>query len=301
VRGVGRTLIGVGTVLLLFVAYQLWGTGIHEARAQRSLTRDFERALAAAQPAEPGSGAPTTPTSTTLPPPTPTGEAVAIIRIPRIGVEKTVVEGVGVADLKKGPGHYPTTPLPGQPGNAAIAGHRTTYGAPFYRLDELEAGNEILVTTLQGEHRFVVDRTEVVKPGQTEVLDATAEGRLTLTTCHPRYSSRERLIVSAVLVTDPAPAPEPADDGPGGGGGDGGGDDPVLLDDPAGLSGDPAARGPTVLWAAITAVVALAVWLLARRGRSWRRWRVYLAGAVPVGLALFVCFEHVSRLLPANF
>ena len=75
----------------------------------------------------------------------------------------------------------------------------------------------------------------------------------------------------------------------------------AALDDPAGLSGDDAARGPTVLWAAITAVLALAVWLLARRWHGWRRWRVYVAGAVPVGLALFVFFENVSRLLPANF
>ena len=84
------------------------------------------------------------------------GDAIAHLRIPAIGVDKIVVEGVQVADLKRGPGHYPDSPLPGQPGNAAIAGHRTTYGAPFNRLDELEQGDEILVTTVQGAFRYEV-------------------------------------------------------------------------------------------------------------------------------------------------
>ena len=87
--------------------------------------------------------------------------------IPAIGVDKIVVEGVSLADLKKGPGHYPETPLPGQEGNAAIAGHRTTYGAPFNRLDELEPGDEITVTTVQGEFTYEVTETadRVAHPG----------------------------------------------------------------------------------------------------------------------------------------
>ena len=84
--------------------------------------------------------------------------------IPKIGVDKIVVEGVGRNDLRKGPGHYPDTPMPGQPGNAAIAGHRTTYGAPFNRIDELEPGDEILVTTLQGPFTYEVTGTEIVTP-----------------------------------------------------------------------------------------------------------------------------------------
>ncbi|MGD9796947.1 MAG: sortase [Acidimicrobiia bacterium] len=302
VRGVGKALIAGGTLLLLFVAYLLWGTGLHEARAQRSLKADFERSLAAQAPSpSPTTGTTGTTgatTTTTYPPPTPTGEAVAVIRIPKIGVEKAVVEGVGLPDLKKGPGHYPDTPLPGQPGNAGIAGHRTTYGAPFFELDQLAEGDEILVTTLQGEHRFVVDRTQVVKPSQTEVLDPTTESRLTITTCHPRFSSRQRLVVSAVLVGDPAPAPpvvEPS------AGGELPGEAPAgvaSLDDPAGLSGESAARTPAVVWGLTCALLALAVHLLARR---WRRWPAYLAGAVPVGVTLFAFFENVSRLLPSNF
>ena len=120
--------MAAGVLILAFVGYQLWGTGIVEARTQDRLRSDFLDALELPDP-EPAEA--TAPSPTTPPRPVPTGEAVALLRIPKIGVEKAVVEGVGVEALKSGPGHYPTTPLPGQPGNAAIAGHRSTYGAPF--------------------------------------------------------------------------------------------------------------------------------------------------------------------------
>lgn len=283
--GVGRALIAAGTLVLLFVAYQLWGTGLREAQAQSTLTDDFSRALQSA----PAVDAP-------APLPPPEGEAVAIIRIPAIGLEKAVVEGVGVPDLKKGPGHYPNTPMPGQPGNSGIAGHRTTYGAPFYELDKLENGDEILVRTLQGEFRYVVDRTMVVRPTQVEVLDPTEEDRLTLTTCNPRFSARERLIVSAVLSGEPAPAPPPPPAPPAGELAAGTPEDGTSLEG-AGLSGDPAARGPAVAWGAAAGGVWLLIALLARQ---WRRWPAYLLGAPVFLVVLFVFFENVARLFPAN-
>ena len=311
---VGRLLIASGTVILLFVAYQLWGTGLREARAQSELTEEFSESLQAASvPVTAPEGE--TPVPVTAPPvPPPEGEAVAILRIPAIGMEKTVVEGVGVSDLKKGPGHYPTSPLPGQPGNAAIAGHRTTYGAPFYNFDQLQVGDEILVRTVQGEFRYVIDRTTVVRPDQVEVLDATEEARLTLTTCHPRFTARQRLVVSAVLTGEPAPASEApaAEEPPGEPAGD---DLPAELPDEefpdeelpdeeaeielegAGLSGDPAARGPAALWGALAAAVWLAIALV---GRAWRRWPAYLLGAPVLLVVLFVFFENVARLFPAN-
>ena len=135
------------------------------------------------------------------------GDAVAHLRIPAIDVDKIVVEGVEVGDLKRGPGHYPDSPMPGQPGNAAIAGHRTTYGAPFNRLDELGQGDEILVTTAQGAFRYEVQRSLIVKPDEVEVLDDFGDDRLTLTACHPKYSARERIVVVASLVGEAAPAP----------------------------------------------------------------------------------------------
>ena len=285
VAGVGRTLIGTGVLLLLFVAYQLWGTNLREARSQRSLRSAFEQVIDAADlPDESPSGS----TTTTLPPPPVPGEAVAIIEIPKIGVDKAVVEGVGVGDLKKGPGHYPGTPMPGQPGNAAIAGHRTTYGAPFWSLDELRPGDEILVTTRQGRFRYEVESSTVVKPSQTEVLLPTEHAQLTLTTCEPRYSARRRLIVKAKLVDEPAPAPPATvldEDDP-----------PVSFEEPS-LSGERAARGPVLTWGLLAALTLLVTWWT---GRRWRRLPAYVAGGAVLLVVLFVWFEHVARLLPAN-
>ena len=286
IGAVGRTLIALGVLILLFVAYQLWGTNLAESRSQDDLRRSFEAALGPGAAAPP-SPTPSTTTTAPLAPPT-EGDAVARIVIPKIDVDKVVVEGVGVPDLKKGPGHYPGSPLPGQPGNAAIAGHRTTYGAPFSRLDELLPGDVIDVATRQGRFRYRVHETKVVKPSQTEVLDPTTDARLTLTTCHPRFSAAERMIVVALLEGETAPAPPPSPvTRP----------RPTSLDGEAGLSGDPAARGPAVLWGFGAALVALAFWVL---GQFWRRWPAYLIGT-PVFLAvLFVFFENFSRLLPAN-
>lgn len=294
VGGIGRTLIGVGLLLLLFVAYQLWGTSIQEARAQDRLGSQFEAALATTtttvRATRPGV---TTTTAAPQPPPV-EGDAIGQIRIPKIGVSRYIVEGVGVADLKKAPGHYPTTPAPGNVGNAAIAGHRTTYGQPFYRLNELEPGDEILVQTLQGEFTYVVDGKTVVRPNQVEVLEQTEEARLTLTTCEPRFSARRRLIITALLQDDPVPPARPAstneradDKLPA---------DPTATIDGAGLSGDPAARWPTFWWGLLTAIAGVVIWACARG----RRLLAYLLGAPVFFVLLFVFFENVSRLLPAN-
>ena len=156
IGAVGRALILAGVLVLLFVAYQLWGTGLQEARAQDRLDKQFQELLehtASSTTVAPDSTVPETPTSTTLPPDseaadpsndTPVeierGDVVARIEIPGIGVDKFVVQGTSVSDLRKGPGHYVDTPMPGEAGNAAIAGHRTTYGAPFGEVDQLKPG-----------------------------------------------------------------------------------------------------------------------------------------------------------------
>ena len=286
---VGRTLIAFGTLLLLFVAYELWGTNIAEARSQKQLRREFARVVTTSTTTAPAT-APQVTTTTVVAPPTPEGEAVALIEIPKIGVNKAVVNGVGVPDLKKGPGHYPDTPLPGEAGNAAIAGHRTTYGAPFNRLDELKPGDQIFVSTHAGKYRYEVDTSVVVKPTDVTVLNPTSDNRLTLTTCNPKYSARQRLIVVSHLVGEPPPPPEAA---PGA----------QVRPTPrprrpvAGLSGAASARRPALLWGAVVAAVAFLIWLL---GRLWRRWPVYLLGTPVFLFVLFVFFENISRLLPAN-
>ena len=209
---IGRVCITAGALILLFVGYQLWGTGIREAQAQDALESEFEERLGG--DADSGgtsttvtSQGPTTTTQAAPPPPPPAeGDALARINIPRIGVDKIVVEGVQVDDLKRGPGHYPGSPLPGQAGNAAIAGHRTTYGAPFNRIDELQQGDEILITTVQGSFRYEVQRQLIVSPDQVEVLNDYGDNRLTLTACHPKYSARQRIVVVASLVEPAAPA-----------------------------------------------------------------------------------------------
>ena len=124
---VGRACITAGVLILLFVAYQLWGTGIRTAQAQNGLEDDFEAALeeAAPRPRRPDHQHDRDrddPETVPPIPPAAEGEATARIVIPAIGVDKIVVEGVSLPDLKKGPGHYPETPLPGQEGNAASPG-----------------------------------------------------------------------------------------------------------------------------------------------------------------------------------
>ncbi len=128
---------------------------------------------------------------------------LGIIRIDKIGVDEMIVAGVRASDLDEGVGHYPYTPLPGNVGNTAIAGHRTTHGQPFFNLDELAAGDEITVQTLQGIFVYSVTGSKIVPPTDFTVLASDPEqSTLTLTTCHPRYSQKQRLVVRAELVPE---------------------------------------------------------------------------------------------------
>ena len=260
---IGRALISAGVIVLLFVAYQLWGTGFQHSQAQGDLENDFLALLdsetvteaqtltptsaereaddeeaseetaedvddestddaAATDDDEPETEAVETPVEyspeflAVLYPEE--GASLARIVIPAINVDQIVVEGVSVEDLRKGPGHYPSTPNPGQAGNASIAGHRTTYGAPFHRIDELNPGDEIIVTTIQGQFTYLVRDNQapdgttkghfIVSPSDTWVLgQESGENLLTLTACHPKYSARQRIIVQAELVGEPAATP----------------------------------------------------------------------------------------------
>jgi sortase A len=308
---VGRVLVTVGTLLLLFVAYQLWGTGIYQARAQDDLRNQFEKSLqqgtsssssssttttttgAPVSTLAPSSEAPTTLGTLTLPP---EGDALGLIAIPKIGVNQVFVEGVDVGDLRKGPGHYPATQLPGHEGNSAIAGHRTTYGAPFGDLDELAVGDEIKIATLQGKFTYKVTEQRVVDPSEVSVLDPTPDparpgndlATLTLTTCNPKYSAEQRLIIKAQLALSPGQAAPLA---------------PTATPKGTarsinGLSGERSSRTPAIIWGLIAALVGGLWWLLFHRHPRWTTW---LIGVVPFLVVLFVCYMYVERLLPSNY
>lgn len=131
------------------------------------------------------------------------GEVGGRIVVPSIDLDWAFVEGVGRDQLRLGPGHMPETAFPGQPGNAVVSGHRTTYGAPFRPLDKVEAGDLVIVETASGRHEYEVVTTLIVAPDDTWVLDQWAGAWLTLTTCNPVGSAAERLVVVARLVGGP--------------------------------------------------------------------------------------------------
>ncbi len=131
------------------------------------------------------------------------GQVLGRIIVESLELDWMVIEGVGANELAQGPGHMPHTPVPGQPGNAVISGHRTTYGAPFYHLDKLVPGDTISVETLVGTHAYEVIGSTIVPPTGVWVTEQWEGSWLTLTTCTPLFSSRERLIVFAKLVEGP--------------------------------------------------------------------------------------------------
>ena len=234
IGGLGKTLIAVGLLMFGFVAYQLWGTGIETARAQNALENEFEDLLAGTTttdaplitvpdtvPATVPDTVPATVPDTvpdTVPAPVEQqitqpmiqeGDPVARIEMPSIGVDNIVVAGVGKSDLKKGPGHYPETPMPGQLGNAAIAGHRTTYGQPFFDIDKLQVGDEIIVTTLDGRYVYRVTGQQIVSPSDYQVVATVdpTKATLTLTSCHPKWSARQRIVITSELDTAASSGP----------------------------------------------------------------------------------------------
>ena len=233
-RGLGQTLITVGMVLLLFCVYELKVTNLVTDREQSRLADDLAATWAEPRPVEPElAGEPVQPGSPADPadPAAPAvrkvsaaqGTGFAVLRIPRLGKwndrPPVVVEGVDVEDLKKGPGHIPGTALPGEVGNVVLSGHRTTYGAPFNRFDELRPGDAVVLETRDMWFTYEVTGSTIVAPTASEVTlpvpgkpTATPTRRLlTLTTCNPKYSARTRLIVLAELTAaDPKSAGPPA-------------------------------------------------------------------------------------------
>ena len=128
------------------------------------------------------------------------GDSIGKIELPTLDRSYYIVEGVKPGDLRKGPGHYDDTPLPGDRGTTAIAGHRTTFGAPFRKIDKLEKGDEIRLEMTYATLTYRVEKTRIVRPDQTEVKNKVAYNRLILSACHPLYSAAERIVVFARQV-----------------------------------------------------------------------------------------------------
>lgn len=214
----GWMLIAVGACVLLYLVYALLFTGVEAGRAQSALRTQWTQgrgtpddAGATSERAVQPSESVTSPTTADRDTP---DDGVALLEFVRPGGPDAIVhdaplvvlDDVTAGDLQRGPGHYPGTASPGEPGNFAVAGHRTTYGAPFYHLDVLRRGDHVVVTDRAGrQHTYEVAGQRVVLPGDTWVIgnDPLGSGQptLTLTTCNPRFSAAERLVVHAELVS----------------------------------------------------------------------------------------------------
>ncbi len=229
-HNVGWTLVYLGVLTLGFVAHQLFITTWFAEQYQSELaierieqweSTEISEVVVVPNPPDPddpsdpvttpgGTGAtgdePSEPLVLKVESPPDLGAAFALIRIPRIErLEEgwNVVHGVRSADLRNGAGHMPSTALPGQPGNAVISGHRTTWGQPFHELDALDPGDRIEVETALGTHIYAVREIRIVKPTDVWVADPREGAWLTLTTCHPKFSARQRLVIAAELVFGP--------------------------------------------------------------------------------------------------
>ncbi len=296
---VGRVILVAGVLVLLFIPYLLWGTGIITARAQSELRQQF----AAAQKQHHADvnlhsrthplGAPTLAPTIAAPA---AGQPVGIISIPKISLDMAIVEGTDAEQLRSGPGHYPGTPLPGEQGNVAIAGHRTTYLHPFYNLNELVPGDDIDILTVQGLFEYQVMSSQAVDPTDVAVVAPTPTPMLTLTTCNPRYSASQRLVVQAKLVADvlggvPAPStkPKPTSSTTAG-------RSVVAADAP--VSGN--------WWLAVglglaVAALAIGVWIFTKRFRGGRRVAVAAGGTIVWLGVVYLFFGALAPLLPASF
>ena len=243
VQSTGKALIALGVLLFAFVAYQLWGTALITSRAQSGLERDFAADVQEASSddlvrdtltkletitvstitssTETVEVAETIETTTSASPfdnltaeelaalgeitYKPQGEAIAQIIAENMFLDSIVVSGTTVADLRKGPGWYAESAALCSTGNAAIAGHRTTYGSPFGDIQRLKFGDTIQVNTSYGNCIYTVTQRFVVQPNETWVVQDQGDNRLTLTSCHPKYSAEQRYVVVAQLTETNVP------------------------------------------------------------------------------------------------
>jgi sortase A len=203
-RALGTALVALGVLVLADVAITLaWQeplSAVRTHRAQHRLAGELARLELAAPRAAPRTPRHLGAAARALARTRRNGQPVAELRIPRIGVHAVVVRGTAPQDLREGPGLLDGTPLPGQHGTTAIAGHRTTYGAPFRHLDALRRGDAITLRLPYATFRYAVDGRRIVAPTDLSVLRRTRHDRLVLSACHPLFSAARRIVVLARLV-----------------------------------------------------------------------------------------------------
>lgn len=205
----GKLLISIGVGVLMFVGWTLWGTGLYTQQQQDRLRTELDQI-----PSVEVVGSDKEPELGPARPPGP-GDPAFLLNIPAIDFDQVVVEGVGTEDLKSGPGHYPSCRSgferpyctefdevwPGEEGRVIVSGHRTTFGAPFFDLDKLKPGDEIITQTKWGEFTYEVTEIRVVQPDSLAIAIQSDAAEIVLTTCNPKYSAAQRLIVFGRLVT----------------------------------------------------------------------------------------------------
>jgi sortase A len=270
-RVAGRVILGLGLFAALFVVYELAFTPLTEQNSQASLLLQFQQSIttttvdaAGVSPAE--------------------GSPVALISIPSIGLTQVVAEGTTPSDLKVGPGHLMSSPLPGEAGNVVIAGRRTTYGAPFGKLDELHPGDAIKFDTGQGKVTYVVNWIKHVSPGQTDPVLDTTDNRLTLITSDPAFIASGRLVVEASLRGLPLDVSHRR---------------PVLVGNlDLGLTGDPLGLALGLVWAELLGLTLFLAW---RYRHRWSPEVLYLLTAPVVLILMVLTFSSLDLMLPGTF
>lgn len=267
-RSVGFSLLTIGACFLLFLGYLFAFTGFQEQRIQRQLLNVFETPAGAV------------PLSGRVPA---DGQPAAVLEIPTIHLTQVVVQGTTAGDLMKGPGIVPNTARPGTKGNAVIAGRRYTGGAVFSKLSQLVPGDRITLINGLGKFHYRVEYYSTASPGQRSPVSPVKRGQLTLLTSQS-LAGTGLFFVVAPLVSPAGSAPRPAHP-------------PTVVEQ--GLSGDPGAWGPTILWGLLLALCLIGSFMAYGRAKE-RVWTIYLL-TVPIVLAVALeWFSFVYRLLPAT-
>ncbi len=282
---VGSITTTIGVLLFLFIVFEFVVSDLSEARSQRALLGEFRSVMSGgAFVAPPPDAIGQEQAEVTAPPRPAAGDPVALLQIPSLGIEKVVVEGSTAQETKQGPGHLMGSPMPGEVGRVVLAGRRTTYGAPFARIDELSGGDDVVLTTPKGRFTYEVDEVRTIDAGSPDVLAPDqSSNSLILTTSNPEYLASERLVVIASLQGDPVSLPERQ---------------PMVVgEDMTGASGDTRSLWLILVWTQVLIAALVGTWML------YRRWPARIAYLIttPIALALvFLLFENLDRLLPST-